>query len=566
MPIINGQKVACAPCIRGHRSTKCNHFHERVMLPVRKPGRPLSTCPCPPGRPCACGGLRVAIPKKQKCGCPTEDEKIAQDDENKRSPVEPPTSPSRPSFRVAKTNSGSKVNGRKQSFDLTNLERMDPRSINVIAGPGSNGITNGMPMTGSAILQSSRPNLTGFGAGLGVLSARPGSTYASPQNSNLTSPLPYNMGFGYPQSNQLHHAVKLEESRLYSISNGSFGAAMASPPFVNGNHAHAPATGPVQPAAPAPEANVVAPSSSCCCGSKPQEPTPAPAPPPPQSNAQLPQPLQQEYGQSYMPPPSGSGSCCSRKKQEPAPAPAQNNTQPSQLPQQGYGQSYMPPPSASGSCCSSKAQKPCPPNNMPSSHQPYGQSYIPQFPYPTVFRYPGDYGSWQHPIDPFIWQQVASQTSMSLGTTPMSPTATNGDAVDVGTSHQCSCGEGCQCIGCLAHPFNAQMFQYVNNAYSGSNGSSPGGAGADATPGAGGGGGHTQTTLAAGEDLAGSEAPTPAASNEGSPKGEEQSLSTMDYFFVNLPISGLCGGELESCPCGDSCDCPGCLVHHIPLN
>lgn len=183
----------------------------------------------------------------------------------------------------------------------------------------------------------------------------------------------------------------------------------------------------------------------------------------------------------------------------------------------------------------------------------FGQAYMPQFQYPTVFRYPGDYGSWQHPIDPVIWQQVVSQTTMPV-TGPMSPT-TNGDTGELGTSHQCNCGEGCQCVGCLAHPFNAQMFQYVNNAYTGSNGSSPSGADAGI-------GGMSQT-IGAGQDSP-AEAATPAAS-EGSPPREEQSLSTLDYFFVNLPISGLCGGNSESCPCGDSCDCPGCLVHNIPL-
>jgi hypothetical protein len=215
--------------------------------------------------------------------------------------------------------------------------------------------------------------------------------------------------------------------------------------------------------------------------------------------------------------------------------------------------------SGGGSCCSRNTQKSAPapaPNNHPAPVPVYSQPYMAHFPYPTVFRYPGDYGSWQHPIDPVIWQQVVSQTGVPLST-PMSPTTTKGDAVDNGTSHQCNCGEGCQCVGCLAHPFNPQMFQYVNNAYNGSNGSSPGGADQPA-------GGQTRGTVTAGQESP-TEAPTPAAS-EGSPGREEQSLSTMDYFFVNLPISGLCGGHLESCPCGDSCDCPGCLVHNIPLN
>ena len=52
------------PCIRGHRSTKCEHF-DRFMLRVKKPGRPLSTCPHPKNS-CSCGQERimmVRIPK-----------------------------------------------------------------------------------------------------------------------------------------------------------------------------------------------------------------------------------------------------------------------------------------------------------------------------------------------------------------------------------------------------------------------------------------------------------------------------------------------------------------------
>lgn len=69
MPLINGQKMACEPCIRGHRSTTCNHAAERVMVPVRKPGRPLNECPHPRGSNCGCRDLTVAIPRKRKCEC-----------------------------------------------------------------------------------------------------------------------------------------------------------------------------------------------------------------------------------------------------------------------------------------------------------------------------------------------------------------------------------------------------------------------------------------------------------------------------------------------------------------
>ena len=49
------------PCMRGHRSTKCMHS-DRILVQVRKPGRPLSSCPHSEGR-CDCTGLRMAIPK-----------------------------------------------------------------------------------------------------------------------------------------------------------------------------------------------------------------------------------------------------------------------------------------------------------------------------------------------------------------------------------------------------------------------------------------------------------------------------------------------------------------------
>lgn len=460
------------------------------MVPVRKPGRPLSTCPCPPGRPCACGGVQVAIPKKQKCKCPTETADETDGSEQEQSPAETPTSPSRPSFRVAKPNSGPRVNSRKQSFDPVNLERMDPRSINLIVTPNGNGATNGLSMGGSTDLHGSQAEIPGFGPGIGLVPAGPGSTYVSP-NPSYGPSLPYAIGHQYSQPNHLRHTIKAEDGELVFPPNGSFGV-MPPPPFVNGNGNQPSIHSPPLPAlvgpSPALKANGIT---------------------------------------------SGGGSCCGNKAKGPNNAPA---------PQQGYGPSYIP------QFQSSAGIKP---------------QDIHPFQYPTVFTYPADIGSWQHPIDPTIWQQMV-QTSMPLNT-PIPPGA-SGDTENLGTSHQCSCGEGCQCVGCLAHPFNAQMFQYVNNAYGGSSVSSPSGGGANGQAAADGGGLEgccSQRPAAAGPESP-PEAPTPAAS-EGSPAHEEQSLSTLDYFFVNLPISGLCGGHLESCPCGDSCACPGCMVHGVPV-
>ncbi|CZS89554.1 uncharacterized protein RAG0_00904 [Rhynchosporium agropyri] len=43
MPLINGCKYSCEPCIRGHRASSCAHT-DRILIEVRKPGRPLETC------------------------------------------------------------------------------------------------------------------------------------------------------------------------------------------------------------------------------------------------------------------------------------------------------------------------------------------------------------------------------------------------------------------------------------------------------------------------------------------------------------------------------------------
>ncbi|KAL2259582.1 hypothetical protein VTK26DRAFT_6697 [Humicola hyalothermophila] len=500
MPIINGQKMACAPCIRGHRSTKCNHFYERVMVPVRKPGRPLSTCPCPPGRPCACGGVRIAIPKKKRCKCPTESANEADGPDKEQAPAETPTSPSRPSFRVTKSNGSSKANNRKQSFDPSTLERMDPQSINLLVAPSSNGATNGRPSTGKTSSQRQQGESAGLGTGVGLVTAGsvPVNGYAASHPAAYGAPVPYNMGHQYAQQNQLQHGIKGEDGGFASPFNGNFAATMPPPPFTNGNHPSPPLSSLPQPivlgSPPLPKAASMTSGGNSCCG-----------------------------GNKAKGPSSGMGNI--------------------PLPQQGYGQ-------------------PCVSRFPPSADI---RTQVHSFQYPSVFTYPAQYGSWQQPIDPIIWQQVASQNSMPLNT-PIAPPA-NDDLANLGPSHQCSCGEGCQCVGCLAHPFNSGMFQYVNDAYSDSNGGSP----AATTMGPSGNGASTDAGTAAATTgspaqsvgvPAGQESPQ---LSEGSPAGEEQSLSTMDYFFVNLPISGLCGGSLETCPCGDGCACPGCMVHHTPL-
>lgn len=179
--------------------------------------------------------------------------------------------------------------------------------------------------------------------------------------------------------------------------------------------------------------------------------------------------------------------------------------------------------------------------------------------YPTTFTYPAHYGSWQHPVNPAMWQQIVSQSGPPMGAL-FPTTTTNGTPGGMGLSHECGCGEGCQCVGCLAHPFNDRMFQYVSDAYTEREQSpkrqksSCCGGGSDAE--------NTTPTQAPAPESP-PEAHTPS---DGSGLAEEPVLHHDNYFFVDIPVrrDHSCMGNLQLCPCGDDCECIGCLVHNAP--
>ncbi|KAI0434197.1 hypothetical protein F5Y09DRAFT_281113 [Xylaria sp. FL1042] len=172
MPVIDGVKVACIPCIRGHRSTKCTHQAERIMIPVRKPGRPLSSCPHQKGKPCNCSNITAAIPRHGKCGCGTLEPPITDTIAPvKKEPPVPDVVPMSPtktgSFRVQK-NATPKSPSRKQSYDISILSQMDPNSINVIPNHGitlgTNGnLTHTSPMPSPGFMSSFQPNFNSEG-------------------------------------------------------------------------------------------------------------------------------------------------------------------------------------------------------------------------------------------------------------------------------------------------------------------------------------------------------------------------------------------------------------------
>ncbi|KAI8890560.1 copper-fist-domain-containing protein [Backusella circina FSU 941] len=61
MIVIDDIKYACHKCIKGHRSSRCDHT-ERPLIAVRRKGRPVSQCN-------SCREQRKLKHIHQKCSC-----------------------------------------------------------------------------------------------------------------------------------------------------------------------------------------------------------------------------------------------------------------------------------------------------------------------------------------------------------------------------------------------------------------------------------------------------------------------------------------------------------------
>ncbi|QSZ30166.1 hypothetical protein DSL72_004686 [Monilinia vaccinii-corymbosi] len=492
------------------------------MVPVRKPGRPLSACPHPKDQPCNCGSVTAAIPRKQACYCGTGSPTTpnASASLQRVDPVSGSNSPTQSTFKVHKTASRLPP-GRKQSFDPVNLERMDLNQVNII--PFDQNPHQRMPIISpNAYHISNSPQSYGFGT--------PQYPLMQPQYGNIPMQLPPPM-----------HSLGEEnlDTRTNEYVNGHssldqvVGSPLATPtevgnrqmtPKMNGGSCGTPSTleGP-------PYIDHLATNYGSCCAPK-------------RNNHSHTSSVDSTVSEPQQPT-SKPSSCCSSDKKPATTQNSQTNT-PLMNPQM--------------------AQNGFPMNNSMYSHYS-----------PTVFTYPATYGSYQNPLQPSAWRQgmrnmsyghVQGQPSippapLSFGSNP--PLAQNLDTV-----HTCGCGDGCQCVGCAAHPYNDATRQYVLSAWESmrlepdmySNGQVNGRM--DGT-------GNAALTSIQTQDLT-KENPTtpppatPSSTNSGAV--EEQSLSASDFFFVNYPftVEDGCGGDTQSCPCGDDCQCLGCTIHRAP--
>jgi len=204
----------------------------------------------------------------------------------------------------------------------------------------------------------------------------------------------------------------------------------------------------------------------------------------------------------------------------------------------------------------------------------------PQYPvafsHPAIYTYPANYGSWSHPVNQAMWAQMQHLQPNTVAYANPVPVTAGGDGSVPSISHECNCGPGCQCVGCLAHPFNQEMMQYVGGAWDYDidasrpemyrNNVSPGGGHPNGHHPNGNSSGGGQVLAQQPEPGSPPQAPTPS---DASVCSDDHALSTSDYFFVNLPLfpgtdadGDACGGSQALCPCGDNCQCDGCVIHN----
>ncbi|KAI1387711.1 uncharacterized protein F4822DRAFT_290487 [Hypoxylon trugodes] len=472
MPVINGQKMACEPCIRGHRSTKCTHAGDRLLLPVRKPGRPLSTCPHPPGKACQCrSSVTAAIPRGAACRCGggssvktngTPTIVKAEPSDN------PPLSPAKQaSFRIQKPTTKPP---RKQSADASALQRMNPSSLNLVNAAN---VSVTAPGNGASI-----PDYTSY--------------IPSLQNGNHQYPT-------YPHINsRLDSAV---DSPLMSL-NGS----LSGPPLMQAS------------------GNEVSDSSGTLTPGTSSSPYHTPT----SSNGDS---LPQE------PPFEAAGSCCSQRIR-PQPQPqtqvqnhiqfqGQMQTRPQeQTHMMGYAPQVI---TNNGSIMGQFQQIAANQQMYPISN--FGQSAL----YPET----SSYGTPHFPLQQSQWEQLVASLIPQV--------EPNGNAPGSYTSHVCNCGPDCDCLGCLAHPYNQATCEYIREVMAfqetNVNGKIDSGNSIPDPP------------LAVSETPP---APAQTPSDTDSPGGNDQNLSPSEFLFVDYG-SGMCG-------CGDDCACVNCMIHRDTID
>jgi hypothetical protein len=489
-----------------------------------------------------CGSVTAAIPRKQTCRCGLESSQPATSTPSpaaatvlgsgSESVSSDPMSPTKTTFKVQKS-SRPPSQGRKQSFDPSNFARMDMGSVNILPFKAQPEVQHIQPNVAipEGYTMVSQPPMYGYGTQYAVTPAQ-------------FSPLPMQLP-RMPLNTAPPMAVvnSFSNGQVYSNDPYNVENPLSSPPtYANGgtnSHLGQNPNG----------TNGLSTDGSCCTTSH-------------SNNA----------NETHEPPaqvPLKKSSCCAPMEQTSNSAPASHATLPNMNGEK------------TGGCCSSARPQPLKqelngtpllssapnlPHAMNHTGMPFVQEFYPQYVAhnPTIFTYPPTYGSFQHPLQPAAWKE--SMRTNNYSPHPMMPIAGPNAYQEamphtaMNTIHECGCGDGCQCIGCAAHPYNEPTQNYVRSAVSMNqssgdahmNGHQP------TTP-ITSGHGHGTGQLQSGDLVA---SPS-ATSDTTSGTGDEQNLPAENFLFVNYQFNE-CAGDMTTCPCGDDCACYGCLVHRNP--
>lgn len=158
-------------------------------------------------------------------------------------------------------------------------------------------------------------------------------------------------------------------------------------------------------------------------------------------------------------------------------------------------------------------------------------------------------------VQPISLQEIRQVTNFQMpplktnGTTGISYQDVSFRPVSNSNSHNCNCGDTCECLGCATHPYNATTQQFAKEAYMYSNQ-------AVSDP----------TTPIVSSFLVD---PLPALNDDFSAQSttsegkadDTGAFSLENYEWFEYEVGNGCFGDELTCPCGDSCACIACTIH-----
>ncbi|KAI6246356.1 hypothetical protein HI914_05698 [Erysiphe necator] len=529
MPLINGMKMACEPCIRGHRSTKCNHANERLMVPVRKPGRPLSSCPHLKDHLCSCNSITAAIPRKQVCQCSisssTKNTNVAAR-ATPSSSVVMPLSPGKPTFRIDKIYQKSHL--KRKSSGVTNLERMNTCQFH-----NHQSLTNRhqIPTVSSnGYYVSQFPNSTGHHSQTSPsIVPQPLSTNGICQVGESSQYCNGNLDNGDSFTINQHHEIRPD-----FFSNGANISTEQSPisdenlsDIMNGGK-RSPKKG-----------------KSCCNF---QEITYRNEKSSTNSRSMV---RKNINGDGSLSPTEGD--CCFLKCIDPT------NTSST-----GFFTEKKESDVTNGCCIETSkilnqniVSQVVTQNSLPESIGYNNQFYA--YPPPVFSYHTATYGSFSNPLNVSTWRQTHDNIFHNArGENQVTEDYATAPEPEIRSFvKSCNCGDACQCIGCVSHPYNDATQDYVRSAWQ-----TISLEGNSSEPYANGGQSLNEDQRAISqqniENKSNSNPPTPSSS---STNGEEQNLPENNFLFVNYSFpSEESEGDFFNYGCNNDCQCIGCDI------